>query len=138
MLKLLPLQKNPTLKDLIYRITDATARVSGGWFLQPEGSSDKKIQLKMYMKDEQYIVSLTLLKSGNNYVVSEFSSFEKDSDQGAPYWMPAEWTLSLSLKPGDKWIISKASDLVALFEAHNKWSKFEGYHTVFEGKDKNI
>lgn len=137
MLKLQPLSKNPTLADIILRVIRATVQVSGGWFTDQSGS-DKKIQLLLYMKNEQYIVTLTLLKNGNSYTVSEFSSFEKDSDIGAPYWMPAEWTLSLSLKPGDKWIINKASDMLALFEAHNKWSKFEGYHTVFEGKDKNI
>lgn len=137
MLKLQPLSKNPTLAELLVRVTQLAALASGGWVIV-KTSSDKKIQLLMYLKDEQYAVRLELVKYGNGYVVSEFSSMEKNGDMGSPNWMPAEWTLSLSLKQGDDWVINKASDMLALYEAHTKWSKFEGYHTVFEGKDKNI
>jgi len=138
MLKLPPMEKNPTLAQIIIRAIRLIVNKSGGWITIIPNNNDKEIRIKATMEQAHngdYILSMTLLKQGDHYVVTNFSSFEKDSDMGAPYWMPAEWTLAFSLKPGEKWIINKGSDVIALFEAHTKWSKFEGYYTVFEGKD---
>lgn len=139
MLKLPPLANNPTLAQIIRRMFKLIVERSGGYIEITPNADGNKIGLRAIMKDGEYTLDLSLTQySSGTYLVSNFSSVEKDGDQGAPNWMPAEWTPILSLKRGERWKIEKGSDVVALFEAHTKWSKFEGYYTVFEGKDKNI
>jgi hypothetical protein len=130
--------RNSTFAQIIRKTFGAIVQRSNGWLKTILGDNDNKIQLQAMMGNEDYIVTLILQREGNHYVVSEFSSFEKDSDMGAPYWMPAEWTLTLYLEPGKKWIINKPADIIALVEAHTKWSRFQGFDIAFKGIDKNI
>jgi len=139
MSKLPPIDGHTTLDDIIVRIFRLMVERSGGWISKDRDPREhKRIRLQAKMKNGEYTLNFFIVLEGDHYRVEEFSSVEKDSDQGAPYWMPANWAPRYSLKPGDWWIINKGSDLVALFEAHTKWSKLEGYYTVFEEKDKNI
>lgn len=133
MLKIPLIDRNPNLGKIAIGVFTIMTWRGKGWVSTTHDEGYKKICLCANIGD--YTVTLKLIKESDHYTVTEFTSLEKDSDMGAPYWMPAEWTLALSLKPGEKWTISRASDILALLEAHNKWSKFQGFDTAFEGKD---
>ena len=136
MLKLPPLAKNPTLNQIILRVFKLIVVKSGGYVEVTPNKDGKKIGLRAIMKNGDYILDLNLTACGpDRYSVTNFSSIEKDSDQGAPYWMPADWTLKYALRPKGVWTISKGVDVVALLKAHTGWSKLEGYFPVFTWKD---
>jgi hypothetical protein len=130
-----PLPKNPTLATIIVRVFTLVVKKSGGEVKIVPQVGGKEIELQASFKNGDYTVFLNLTKNGYGYVVTNFSSIEKDSDMGSPYWMPAEWTLAYALKPGQKWTISKGPDIAALLMAHTGWSKLEGYCPVFTWKD---
>ena len=134
-----PLAKNPTLVQIILRVFRLIVERSGGEVEVTPNADGRKIGLRAIMKNGEYTLDLNLIQYDvGTYVVTNFSSVEKDGDQGSPCWMPAEWTLKYALRCGDRWTINKGSDLLALFNAYTEWSKLEGYHPVFIWKDKNI
>jgi hypothetical protein len=139
MLKLQPIDRTVSRAEMIARVFRLIVQGAGGWVSQDRKPNEyERIRLEAKMKNDDYTITLFVYENGNHFLVGTFLSEEKDSDMGSPHWMPAEWTLIYSLKPGEKWRIDKPADLVALFEAHTKWSKFEGYFPAFERKDKNI
>ena len=138
MLKLPPISGHYTLDDVIVRVFTLIVKRSGGWVSKDRDPHEyRRIRLQAKLKNDEYILNFFVAEEGAHYYVGEFSSTEKDGDQGSPNWMPAEWTLRLSLKSGELWKIEKGSDVLALFEAHTKWSRLEGYLPVFTWKDNS-
>lgn len=111
------------------RLLDVLKQLSlnSGATLDSVVSDNGTLLSKMSFKSIGIEVHLTIVPYEDNnkmFAVSTFYSRIDISNQNTKNYLGAERVLELSLKPGESWNISTASNLLSLFIEHNKWSRF--------------
>lgn len=81
--------------------------------------------------EEKYTFSFSLVWNGSQYEVHRLASIEAVEELGTPCCLTMHSVPLYELGDEGIWVIKSPKGLLALFRAHNEWSKLFGFQPIF-------